>query len=296
MKIFDCCMYFDEEVVLDVRLNYLDKYVDHFVIVESSFTHKGDKRSLKFNPKKFEKFKNKIIYLIYNNEPEGIEIINEKDNHGTKSSKYILNAAKRENGQRNYISKGLESAKEDDIILISDVDEIPNVSNINFKNISEKIIMFRQYMFYYKFDLKIPDFLWVGTKACKKKNLLNPQWLRNIKDKKYLLFRPDILFSKTKYSSIKFIDEGGWHFSNIKSAEEIEYKLKSYLHHREFDEQPLSVQEINKVMENKLAIYDLKVDKKVNKIGNGAKLEKFEFEKLPKYIQENKKKFERWLD
>ena len=81
MKIFDCCMYFDEEVVLDVRLNSLDKYVDHFVIVESSFTHKGDKRSLKFNPKKFEKFKNKIIYLIYNNEPEGIEIINEKDNH-----------------------------------------------------------------------------------------------------------------------------------------------------------------------------------------------------------------------
>ena len=156
--------------------------------------------------------------------------------------------------------------------------------------------MFRQYMFYYKFDLKIPDFLWVGTKACKKKNLLNPQWLRNIKDRKYLLFRPDILFSKTKYSSIKFIDEGGWHFSNIKSAEEIEYKLKSYLHHREFDEQPLSVQEINKVMKNKLAIYDLNVDKRVNKIGNGAKLEKFEFEKLPKYIQENKKKFERWLD
>ena len=296
MKIFDCCMYFDEEVVLDVRLNCLDKYVDHFVIVESTFTHKGDKRILKFNPKKFERFKNKIIYLIYNNEPEGVEIINEKDNHSIKARKYILNAAKRENGQRNYISKGLESAKEDDIILISDVDEIPNISNINFKDINEKIIMFRQYMFYYKFDLKIPDFLWVGTKACKKKNLLNPQWLRNIKSKKYLLFRPDILFSKTKYSSIKFIDEGGWHFSNIKSAKEIEYKLKSYLHHREFDEQPLSVQEINKVMENKLAIYDLKVDKKVNKIGNGAKLEKFEFEKLPKYIQENKKKFERWLD
>ena len=296
MSIYDCCIYFDDDLVLDLRLNILDKYVDTFVIVEGKKDHQGNEKSLNFKIEKFEKFKNKIIYLIYNNEPEGIEIINEKDNHGTKSSKYILNAAKRENGQRNYISKGLESAKEDDIILISDVDEIPNVSNINFKNISEKIIMFRQYMFYYKFDLKIPDFLWVGTKACKKKNLLNPQWLRNIKDRKYLLFRPDILFSKTKYSSIKFIDEGGWHFSNIKSAEEIEYKLKSYLHHREFDEQPLSVQEINKVMKNKLAIYDLNVDKRVNKIGNGAKLEKFEFEKLPKYIQENKKKFERWLD
>ncbi len=296
MKIFDCCMYFDEEIVLDVRLNSLDKYVDHFVIVESSFTHKGDKRSLKFNLKKFEKYKNKIIYLTYDDEPDGIELINEKDNDDTKSRKYILNAVKRENGQRNYISKGLENAKEDDIILISDVDEIPNMSSINFTNIDEKIIMFRQHMFYYKFDLKIPDFFWVGTKACKKKNLLNPQWLRNIKDKKYSTFRPDILFSKKKYSSIKFIDEGGWHFTNIKSAEEIQHKLKSYLHHREFDLHPLSLEEINKIIKNKKAIYDLKVDKRVNKIGIGNKLEKFEFGKLPKYIQENKKKFERWLD
>ena len=289
-------MFFDEEMLLDFRLNYLNDYVDKFVVVESSYTHSGEKRKLLFDINKFKKYKDKISYIVVDKEPNGISKVTTDDSEQIKNAKYILNAAKRENGQRNYISKGLESAKEDDIILISDVDEIPNVSNINFKNISEKIIMFRQYMFYYKFDLKIPDFLWVGTKACKKKNLLNPQWLRNIKDKKYLLFRPDILFSKTKYSSIKFIDEGGWHFSNIKSAEEIKYKLKSYLHHREFDEQPLSVQEINKVMENKLAIYDLKVDKRVNKIGNGAKLEKFEFEKLPKYIQENKKKFERWLD
>ena len=83
---------------------------------------------------------------------------------------------------------------------------------------------------------------------------------------------------------------------NIKSPEEIEHKLKSYLHHREFDLNPLSVKEINQIMKNKQAIYDLKVDKRVNKIGRGTKLEKFEFEKLPKYIQENKKEFERWLD
>ena len=296
MKIFDCCMYFDEEMVLDVRLNTLDKYVDYFVIVESSFTHKGDKRNLKFNPKKFEKFKNKIIYLTYNNEPDGIELVKEKDNHDIKSAKYILNAAKRENGQRNFINKGINNAEDNDIILISDVDEIPNMSNINFTDIHEKIIMFKQDMFYYKFDLRIPYFKWIGTKACKRKNLLSPQWLRNIKDKKYSIFRFDLLFSKKKYSSIKFIDEGGWHFSNIKSPEEIEHKLKSYLHHREFDEQPLSANEINKIMKNKQAIYDLKVDKRVNKIGNGSKLEKFEFEKLPKYIQENKENFKIWLD
>ena len=63
MKIFDCFMYFDEEMILDLRLNILDKNVDYFVIVESIFNHKGERRNLKFNLKRFEKFKDKIIYL-----------------------------------------------------------------------------------------------------------------------------------------------------------------------------------------------------------------------------------------
>ncbi len=296
MKIFDCFMYFDEEVVLDVRLNTLDKYVDYFVIVESSFTHKGDNKNLMFNHNKFEKFKNKIIYLVYDKQPKGIEVVNENDSEGEKSRKYILNAVLRENGQRNFIQNGLNKAEDNDIILISDVDEIPNLSEVNFNNISEKIIMFHQDMFYYKFDLKIPNLLWTGTKGCRKKYLLSPQWLRNVKDRKYFPFRIDILFSEKKYSSIKFISNGGWHFSNIKTAEEIEYKLKSYLHHREFDEQSLSVEEIQNIIENKKAIYDLKVDKRVNKIGDGSKLVKIKFEKLPIYIQQNKHNYMKWLD
>ena len=296
MKIFDCFMYFDEEVVLDVRLNTLDKYVDYFVIVESSFTHKGDNKNLMFNHNKFEKFKNKIIYLVYDKQPKGIEAVNENDSEDEKSRKYILNAVLRENGQRNFIQNGLNKAENNDIILISDVDEIPNLSEVNFNNISEKIIMFHQDMFYYKFDLKIPNLLWTGTKGCRKKYLLSPQWLRNVKDRKYFHFRIDILFSEKKYSSIKFISNGGWHFSNIKTAEEIEHKLKSYLHHREFDEQSLSVEEIQNIIENKKAIYDLKVDKRVNKIGDGSKLVKIKFEKLPIYIQQNKHNYLKWLD
>lgn len=296
MKIFDCFMYFDEEVVLDVRLNTLDKYVDYFVIVESSFTHKGDNKNLMFNHNKFEKFKNKIIYLVYDKQPKGIEAVNENDSEYEKSRKYILNAALRENGQRNFIQNGLNKAEDNDIILISDVDEIPNLSEVNFNNISEKIIMFHQDMFYYKFDLKIPNLLWTGTRGCRKKYLLSPQWLRNVKDRKYFPFRIDILFSEKKYSSIKFISNGGWHFSNIKTAEEIEHKLKSYLHHREFDEQSLSVEEIQNIIENKKAIYDLKVDKRVNKIGDGSKLVKIKFEKLPIYIQQNKHNYMKWLD
>jgi len=296
MKIFDCFMYFDEEIVLDTRLNTLDEFVDYFVIVESKFTHKGDPRDLKFNMNKFEKFKDKIIYLIYDNQPKEIEIVKSEDSANEKSKKYIFNAAYRENGQRNHIEKGLVDAKEEDIILVSDVDEIPNLSGINFSKINEKIVMFKQDMFYYKFNLYLPNLIWTGTKACKKKNLISPQWLRNIKDRKYSFFRIDTFFSKTKFTSIKIISDGGWHFSNIKTPKEIEFKLKSYLHHREFDENPLSVDQIDKIIKNKQAIYDLKVDKTINKIGNGSILEKFEFNKLPEYIVTNKDKFLDWID
>ena len=289
-------MYFDEEVVLDLRLNTLDRYVDYFVIVESTFTHRGDRRNLKFDHKKFEKFKDKIIYLTFDKEPDGIEAVYENDNEGEKSRKYILNAAKRENGQRDYIVNGLQKASSEDLILISDVDEIPNLEEINLDDLKEKILMFQQDMFYYKFDLKLPNMVWSGTKGCRKKDLLSPQWLRNIKDKKYSLFRLDIIFSKIKYNSIKFIKNGGWHFSNIKSPKEIEHKLKSYLHHREFDEEPLSIDQIDDIIKNKQAIYDLKVDKTVNKVGTGSKLVNYSFDKLPIYLKENKENYKEWLD
>ena len=296
MKIFDCFMYFDEEVVLDVRLNTLNKFVDYFVIVESKFTHKGDHRELKFNHKKFKKFKDKIIYLVYEELSQKIETLEKDDNESEKSRKYILNALYRENGQRNHIVKGLSNANKDDIILISDVDEIPNMTEIDLNEINEKIILFKQDMFYYKFNLKMPNLKWTGTKGCKKKDLISPQWLRNIKDRKYSFFRIDTFFSVTKYASIKIVNNGGWHFSNIKTPREIEHKLRSYLHHREFDEKPLSIEEINQVIKNKQAIYDLKVDKTVNKIGNGSMLEKFEINKLPNYIQKNQNYFKDWID
>ncbi len=293
MKVYDCFMYFDEEIVLDLRLNYLDKYVDYFVIVESTFTHKGEKRELKFDHKKFGKFKKKIIYLVYDKQPEGIEKIYDTENDdGT----YITNALIRENGQRNFISEGLKSAERNDFILISDVDEIPNLENINFLNLNKKIIFFKQNMFYYKFNLVSPEVSWIGTKACKKKYLTSPQWLRNIKDKKYPFFRVDTFFSTKKYMSIQFISEGGWHFSNIKTAEEIEYKLKSYLHHREFDVDPLTSKQIKGIIDNKKAIYDLNVDKRVKKFGVGSKLKNFPITKLPIYLQKNLDKFKLWID
>ena len=289
-------MYFDEDVILDLRLNILNPFIDYFVIVESTFNHKGEKRKLKFDINKYKKFENKIIYLIFDKEPSGIEKVFDTDNEGEVSRKLILNAASRENGQRNFISKGLERANEKDLILISDVDEIPNLEKINWNTLKNQIVLFKQDMFYYKLNLRLPDLIWSGSKACRKKYLKSPQWLRNVKDKKYSFFRLDTLFSEKKYINIKFVDNGGWHFSNIKTAAEIEYKLKSYLHHREFDLNPISESEIEDIIKNKQAIYDLRVDKKINKIGSGNKLVEHPLNKLPSYILENIDKYKDWIN
>ena len=296
MKIFDCFMYFDEEQVLDLRLNVLNDFVDYFVIVESTQNHKGIKRELLFDQSKFQKFKNKIIYLVYDEIPKNVENISDNEDENEKDRKYIMNAVYRENSQRNFITKGLQKADENDLILVSDVDEIPKLSSLNLSKIDNKILIFKQDMFYYKFNLAIPNFKWSGTKGVKKKNLKSPQWLRNIKDRKYAFFRIDTFFSEKKYTNIKIISDGGWHFSNIKNAKMIEHKLRSYLHHREFDQVSLSVDEIDNLIKNKKAIYDLRVDKKVNKVGNGVVLNNYNLNKLPKYINENLDKYKIWLD
>ena len=296
MRIFDCFMYFDEDVVLDLRLNTLNDDVDYFVIVESNFTHKGDRRSLKFDYKNFPKFRDKIIYLIYDKKPKKLENIDEKDSHGQQNRKYIFNAIHRENGQRNFIAEGLKIAEDDDLILISDVDEIPNLKNINLKNFKERLIFFNQEMFYYKFNLKLPDYNWVGTKSCKKKYLKSPQWLRNIKDKKYSFYRIDTIFSKKKYTNLKVINDGGWHFTNIKTPKMIRHKFKSYLHHFEFDQTNVVESDIENFIKKKQAIYNLKVDKRGNKVGNGETLENFDIKKLPIYIQHNLEKYKDWID
>ena len=298
MKIFDCFMFYDEELLLDTRLNILDKYVDYFVIVESKFFHNGKKRELKFNIDKFEKFKDKIIYIIHKNEPEGIIQLDDKDGKGIKSYKLIFNAHLRENDQRNHIRKGLTEAKENDLILISDVDEIPNFNSIDLSKINNQIIIFEQEIFYYKFNRYLPSFKWFGTKACKKRKLISPQWLRNIKNKKFPFWRIDTFFSKNRYINKLFIQNGGWHFSNIKNADDLELKLKSYLHHRDYEEEELGNNKIVELINKNETIYDMFGDKKSKKYGDDKrkKLEKYDFKKLPQFIQNNKNKFKNWID
>ena len=296
MKIYDCFMYLDEDVVLDLRLNYLDDYVDRFVIVESQFTHSGQKRILNFDINKFKKFKDKIIYLILNHEPKDIQTIHKNDDLNTQNSKYILNGMRRDFYQRNFISNGLTKANDNDLILISDLDEIPKLENLNLNLINSKFIFFKQKMFYYKFNLCSDTVTWTGTRGCKKKYLKYPQWLRNIKDKSYPFWRIDTYFSKNKYSNIYFVKDGGWHFSYIKNPEDIEKKLKSYAHHREYDLNSISLEEIKEKIRKKVSIYNLKTDMKKSKFNSGQKLTILKNNELPSYIQNNLTKYEQWLE
>ena len=191
MKIYDCFMFFDEEMLLDLRLNILDKYVDKFVITEANYMHSGKPKKLLLDINKFGKFKDKIIYKIIDKPP---------------------------------------------------------------------------------------------------------QWLRDIKHKKYSPLRLDILFSKLKYSSICHIKNGGWHFSNIKSPEDIEKKFSNYLHHQEFEYSGLNLDDIKKMLNDKKIIYDLSADQTAFKLAGSKTLKKINLDQMPKYLKENYSKYEKWIE
>lgn len=295
MKIYDCLIYFNEDLLLDLRFNYLDKYVDKFIVVESTYTHSGNKRKLFFDINKFSKFKKKIIYIVLDKEPKNIFLVEENDSHAQTNSKLMLNGFHREHLQRNYIMEGIKEADVEDMIIISDADEIPNLENINFNIIKNKLIFFEQYYYYYKLNLKLDKYIWCGSKACKKKNLISPQWLRSIKDKIYPSWRLDILFHKKKYSDIFKVKNGGWHFSKLNSPEEIENIMKSYSHFREYDLNPLGVEKIKEIIKNKKAIYNLRVDKRSNKFDFSQQLIVSNIEELPSYVSGNIDKYKDWL-
>ena len=291
-------MFYDEDVILDLRLNILNEYIDYFVIVESKFFHNGKERKLRFDIEKYTKFRDKIIYIIQDNQPSGIQEVLKDDDHGTISAKEINNALLRENSQRNLISQGLKMAADNDLILISDVDEIPNLEKVKLKETKNEILMFVQDIFYYKLNRYLPNFQWFGTKGCLKKNLKSPQWLRNIKNKKYSFLRIDTFFSDKKYINKKFINHGGWHFSNLKNAEDLELKLKSYLHHRDYEVEELGKTKIKELMKTNETIYDMFGDKTSKKYGDDKrrKLDIYEINKLPIFIQKNLEKYKNWID
>ena len=189
MLLYDCFMYFDEDVMLDLRLHTLEKYVDIFVIAEATKDHAGREKKLNFDHKHFSKFKDKIKYLVIDDLP-----IHVKSTKKNWASNHL-----RDQYQRNSLEQGFKSCDENDLIMISDIDEIPDPLKLTEFKIENRYACFIQKNFQSKLNLlNITDKNWMGTKICQKKYLKSPQWLRNIKTKKKPFWKdmPDIKITK----------------------------------------------------------------------------------------------------
>ena len=135
MKIYDCFIFFNENLLTEIRLNLLDDYVDYFVICESQYDHRGNFKGYLFNQKKFMKFEKKIIYLKIDSFPQNIGVWERQD------------------FQRDYLKNGLLNADKDDLIIYSDADEIINpriISKMN--NLESNVGICDQLCFYYKLN------------------------------------------------------------------------------------------------------------------------------------------------
>ena len=269
-KLYDCFSYWDEDLLLDLRLNILNDYVDYFVIVEGNKTWQNNPKKLRFNLNKFSKFKDKIIYIPVEDMPDG-------------DDPYL-----RENFQRNCITRGIEKADDKDLILISDLDEIPNPKKIENFQKSQRYAVFKQKHFYYKFNLQSQkNPFWFGSRICVKRYLKSPQWLRDLKFKKRPFWRID------KFRLNNIIYDGGWHFCNLKKPDDLLYKYKNlcetddpFHFNDKIDEKYLRLDEITKRIKNKEDI-----------IGRDDKFEKILIDdSYPDHIIKNKNFYKDWIE
>ena len=294
MKIYDCTMFFDESMIFELRLNILNNFVDKFIVVESLFTHSGKKKEQNFNIENYPKFKDKIIYILLENEPKVPFLINE--NSKDKIGHQRLNSLKRIEIQYNALSEGITEASDDDLVILSDCDEIPNLEELNLNNLKNEIILFKQKIFYYKFNLLHSSMDWYGSKACKKKKLISFDWLRYVKNKKYPIWRFDAFFSKNKYINLKVLNNGGWHFSKIKNEEDIFNLLSVYGEHNEFNISGITKKNIKELIDNHELYFDHSLDKKgQDKYSSKIKLDKVDLNHLPKYLSDNINKYQKWM-
>ena len=291
MKIIDTTTYFEEKLMMNLRFNILNSYVDHFIVCEARFTHSGKSKDINFKKKDYPDFANKITHLIIDKEPNDI-IKKEK----LEPQELRFNSVARIRAQRDYIMKALKDYSPDDYLIYSDNDEIPNLEFFDFNKNKDKIILFKQKLFYYKFNLLMPNVDWYGSKACKIKDLKSIDVLRAIKNKRYNIFRFDTFFSHLKHKSVNIIDNGGWHFSNLKNIKELERKYLNDENHAEYEALGHSIVKIKDNLKNKTIDYDHSAKKNSKSRFNPTKLVTTDISKLPKFIQVNKAKYFDWFD
>jgi beta-1,4-mannosyl-glycoprotein beta-1,4-N-acetylglucosaminyltransferase len=297
MSVYDCFTYFNEDLVLDLRFHTLNEFVHKFVVVEATRDHAGKKKKLNFNLSNFKKYSNKVIYIVVDDIPENV--------HPYKKKNYHENFV-RENYHRNCISRGLTKASQQDLIMISDVDEIPNLTNLSMFNKKNKFAFFRQKLFRYKFNTSIPcspiqktlfksDFIeWLGTGICFKKYLLSPQWLRDkrLEASKTLFFTSRNIckrlkrFFKYKFLLPQIINNGGWHFSSVLSPEDMYLKLESFSHG-----------EFNKDEFKNLEIIRTKFDNNIDIFDSRTVLKSIEIDHVnfPSYILKNRARLAQFI-
>ena len=293
MKIYDCTTFYSEHMMLDLRFNILNEHVHKFVVIESTYSHSGKKKKLNFDINNYSKFKDKIIYKVIDYEPTNIESIT------NESPQYLkrINSLKRIELSYNFMENAIENANGEDLIILSDNDEIPNLNSSSFKNTNKNLIIFKQLFFYYKFNLLYDLMPWFGSRACKKKNLKSFSWLKNIKNKKYPFWRLDVYFSNLKSTNVEIINDGGWHFTNLKSPKELFEKMENFGHHDEFDISGITLEDIEKKMREKKVFYNHFADKESqDKWEYEYELKKASLDILPNYLQVNKEKYKNWID
>ena len=293
MKIYDCTTFYSEHMMLDVRFHVLNDYVEKFIVTESLYSHSGQSKKLNFDINNYPKFKDKIIYLVIDQEPNDlIKIENTKEHQGLKR----INSLKRIELSYNYMMKATENLANDDLIILSDNDEIPNLNSKQFKQSNKNVFIFKQLFFYYKFNLLYDLMPWFGSKACKKKSLKSFSWLRNLKSKKYSFWRLDTYFNENKLTNLEIIKDGGWHFTNIKTPEELYIKMTNFGHHNEFELSGLTVEDLRKKIDEGVLFYNHFSDQTdQNKWNYDYKLKKINIDLLPKYLQDNSEKFKEWF-
>ena len=145
MRIYDCTTFYSEHMMMDVRFNVLNEYVHKFIVVESLFSHSGKKKKLNFDINNYPKFKDKIVYIVIEKEAE--DIINNK-NQLNHQSVLRHNSLKRIHQSYNYMLHGIKQASDNDLIILSDNDEIPNLRSKQFQNSKKDLIIFKQLFFY----------------------------------------------------------------------------------------------------------------------------------------------------
>ena len=291
MKIIDTTTYFEEELMMNLRFNILDEYVDKCIVCEARFTHSGQEKEIKFNKKKFPKFENKIIHIILDKEPEDIIKRSQLSNSDLR-----MNSIIRIKSQRDFILKHLSSYSKEDYLIHSDNDEIPNLKDFDLKKNNKKYVIFNQKMYYYKFNLSLPNLNWFGSKACKIKNLKSIDILRSIKNKTYPFYRIDTFFSNLKHQSLCIVQNGGWHFSNLKNLEELERKYLNDENHAEYQAQGFTKNKIVENLKNKMIDYNHSAKKNASNRFQSTKLEKVNLNTLPEFILNNLDQYQDWID